>query len=287
MVKCLLRVVLLMLGCVSFAFAMEDIPTHNMHMQGDIDSTPIYEKNSKPTVQLQIYKILDNKGTKNVQIKLKNTSNGHLVTLADLIEAHTQKIHLLIIDDSLEDYSHVHPKALKTPGLYEFEWQQKKKNVSYYIWADIVPLSTGKEEYDEANLIISHVKKPVINTNTVMQASVQGYNFKLSFDNQLLKVGKPVMGKIFITDTNGNPVNNLESVLGSFGHIVGFSEDLKTVIHIHPMGKEPLSPDDRGGPELQFHLIPETSGFIKLFAQVKINGKEIFVPFGVNVSINN
>jgi len=239
---------------------------------------------AQPTIQLQVVNIKDSKSTKIVQIKLTNISDGKPTALADLKEAHTQKIHLLVIDDSLEDYCHLHPKALKTPGLYEFDWHPKQANVNYYIWADVVPLSTDAEEYDMANLLIINDKKSAINRNTSMQASIQGYNFKLSFDNKTLQVGKAAMGKIFVTDTRGNPVKNLEPVLGSFGHIVGFSDDLKTVIHIHPMGNEPANPAARGGPELQFHLVPETPGFIKIFAQVKINGKDIFVPFGVNVS---
>ena len=50
-----------------------------------------------------------------------------------------------------------------------------------------------------------------------------------------------------------------------------------------PMGKEPESDSERGGPQLEFHIEPESSGFIKLFAQIKINGKDIFAPFGLMV----
>ena len=60
-------------------------------------------------------------------------------------------------------------------------------------------------------------------------------------------------------------------------------DDFRTVTHVHPMGKEPTNAGDRGGPELMFHLEPSKPGFVKLFAQVKVGGKEIFVPFGVMV----
>ncbi len=50
------------------------------------------------------------------------------------------------------------------------------------------------------------------------------------------------------------------------------------------MGKEPIKTSERGGPELQFHVEPNKAGFIKLFAQVQINGKTLFVPFGVTVN---
>ena len=42
--------------------------------------------------------------------------NGMPVLLTDLIEAHTEKIHLLIIDPALKDYHHEHPRPTAVPG---------------------------------------------------------------------------------------------------------------------------------------------------------------------------
>ena len=92
------------------------------------------------------------------------------------------------------------------------------------------------------------------------------------------------MGTITVTDSTGKPVNSLEPVMGTYGHIVGFYDDLRTVVHIHPMGDEPKNETDHGGPELHFHLEPAKGGFVKLFAQVRIGGKDIYAPFGVQVA---
>jgi hypothetical protein len=80
---------------------------------------------------------------------------------------------------------------------------------------------------------------------------------------------------------DGKPFDKLEPVLGTFAHVVAFSDDYHSVLHIHPLGAEPKNDEDRGGPTMQFHLIPEKAGFAKLFAQVLIGGKQLFVPFGV------
>ena len=56
------------------------------------------------------------------------------------------------------------------------------------------------------------------------------------------------------------------------------------MLHVHPMGPEPTGEDQRGGPVLAFHLMPETPGFGKLFAQVRIGGRELFAPFGLTVA---
>ena len=73
----------------------------------------------------------------------------------------------------------------------------------------------------------------------------------------------------------------LEPVLGAFAHIVGFNEDFKTVLHAHPLGDAPKDENARGGPDLEFHIVFPSAGFYKIFVQLKIAGKDLFVPFGV------
>lgn len=124
-------------------------------------------------------------------------------------------------------------------------------------------------------------QKAAITKTTVMSSTVDGYSFTLALDGEP-KAGAAVMGNITVTK-NGKPFNQLEPVMGAFAHVVGFTEDYNSVLHIHPMGKEPTSDTERGGPKLEFHIEPKKAGFVKLFAQVRIGGKDIFAPFGVTV----
>lgn len=254
--------------------AMKNLSTHSSK-----------SKNSA-TMQLSIQKIIDKKDKKLVFIKLTEIKNNKPVRLSDLVEAHTQKIHLLIIDDAFRDYSHVHPIETATPGIYQFEWQPIFKNAAYRAWADLLPANTKTQEYVIADFSPQKkIKREEnhIDHRTSFVSTVNGYQFKLSFDKLPLQAGKPVMGKIDITDTEGNPIHTLEPIMGAYAHIVGFNDDFKTVTHIHPIGKEPQNVTERGGPELQFHIEPNKAGFIKMFAQVQINGKSLFAPFAITV----
>ena len=78
-------------------------------------------------------------------------------------------------------------------------------------------------------------------------------------------------------------MRNLEPVMGAFAHGVGFSSDLEAVLHVHPHGDEPRSKAERAGPEIAFHVSPDRAGFYRLYIQVRINGRDIFAPFGVHV----
>src|ERR1700733_11310452 len=83
---------------------------HETHPSPEhLGKAPHHQK-KEPSVRLDFQQIKAVKGKKIVQIKLTHLNTGRPVTLTDLKEVHTQKIHLLIIDDSLEDYSHVHPR---------------------------------------------------------------------------------------------------------------------------------------------------------------------------------
>lgn len=249
---------------------------HAMHEEKD-------HQKSEQTIKAMIHKIENKDDRKIVQIKLTRIKDDKPITLDDLREVHKAKVHLLIIDDSLDDYSHIHPKSLGEPGLYEFEWSPKKQG-NYRLWADLLPISTDTQEYAIADLTSDKEARPLINKKETSEATLDNYHFKLSFDSEKLIAGTPVMGKLNITDSNEAAVKDLEPVMGAFAHLVGFSEDMKTVVHIHPMGAEPTKETDRGGPELQFHIEPEKAGFVKLFAQVSIQGKALFVPFGIVVN---
>ncbi len=241
-----------------------------------------HTNSQKPSINMSIEKIFNERGKKTIIFKLTDAKTNKPITFNDLAEVHTQKIHLLIIDDSLSDYSHVHPMAADKPGVYSFSWQPKKDG-NYRIWADLVPLQTKKQEYLIANLYQSKSGLATIIPDKSLKTVIDDYHFKLSFEKSNLEKGKATMGKIEISNAQGTPVNFLEPLMGAYAHIVGFSEDFKNVVHIHPMGSEPKKENDRGGPELLFHIEPKKAGFIKLFAQVKINGKEYFAPFGVMV----
>lgn len=235
---------------------------------------------AKNTVKLALEPVtpLQAGKTSQVVLKLNAVANDKPISFDGLKEAHTKKLHLLVVDPSLTDYHHIHPVAAKNAGEFVFDFTPKK-NDSYRVWADVIPVATGKQEYVMADMGSAAKDKATINKATNMTSTVDGYTFTLALDNEP-KAGSAVMGNITVTK-NGKPFTQLEPVMGAFAHVVGFTEDYGSVLHIHPMGKEPTSDTERGGSKLEFHIEAEKAGFVKLFAQVRIDGKDVFAPFGV------
>jgi len=208
--------------------------------------------------------------------------NGDHISPSDLIETHTKKIHLLIVDSSLTDYHHEHPQPTRNPGEYSFSFTPAKPG-SYRAWADVRPSPLGLQEYAIADIPAKTAGEPLTDHTPNLRATVDGLNYELFLAPKTIQVGRPVVARLKITTKDGKGFNQLEPLMATFAHIVGFNQDYKTVMHMHPKGLPILDPAARGGPELEFQIYALRPGFVRLFAQVQIAGRSRFAPFGIQI----
>lgn len=213
-------------------------------------------------------------------LKLTDAS-GSPVSLDKLQEVHTKKVHWLIVDETLGDYHHVHPTAGQESGTYTASFTPEKAG-TYKVWMDVTPVDAA-QQYIPVEL---KGEKPCgaacVEQTVTSEGESGGLKASLTFEKPLT-AGAADMGKVTITDKDGKPVADLEPVMGAFAHVVAFYEDFATVAHVHPMGEEPKSETERGGPDLMFHLEPKEAGFLKIFVQVQRGGKSIFIPLGAEI----
>ena len=218
---------------------------------------------------------------------LKLTSVGvDPVKLSDLREVHTRKIHLLIVDESLTDYHHEHPIETGVPGEFRFSFTPRRNGL-YRAWTDVQPLLTGMQEYAAADIPSAGATPASVERTYPTVGEVEGLRYQLSLEGgataAVIKAGQPVDARVHVTTAGGKPFTGLEPLMGAFAHLVGFREDRKAVLHMHPIEARRLAPEDRGGPELSFRIFAESPGYYRLFLQVQIEGRPRFVPFGIEV----
>lgn len=206
-------------------------------------------------------------------------ADGHPVLPSDLREMHTQKFHLLVIDPSLSDYHHIHPTPTNVPGEYAFSFSPVVSG-AYRMWADLTPEATGKQVYvsTDMGVVPDH---SVIDKTETLSSDASGLHGELTLEHKL-HAHEATMVSVSITK-QGKPFRQLEPVMGAYAHAVGFSEDYHSILHVHPMGDEPTLEKNRGGPELTFHIEPKSAGFVRLFVQLRVNGQDVFLPFGLTV----
>jgi Heavy metal binding domain len=218
-----------------------------------------------------------------LRIRLFFVDNGQPVALSDLEETHTRKIHLLVSDISETDYHHEHPEPVGD-GEYAFSFIPQRPD-TYRIWADLLPARTHVQQYSVADIPSSTPRQAKMAENEPenRHAEIDGYKFDLSFEKELIHERDTIAGKLRVTQPDGQPCNKLGVVMGAFGHFVGFGDDFATVLHLHPVGPLITDPEARGGPELSFYFRSNKTGLFRLFAQVKIDGKDFFPRFVLQV----
>jgi hypothetical protein len=207
---------------------------------------------------------------------------GDPVTLDDLAEVHTRKIHLLIIDGSFTDYHHEHPVPSAQPGHYDFAFTPRKPG-TYLAWADVQPNFTGIQEYAMTVIPAATHDEPLKIRGDSLETTAEGLHYTIQFQ-QPVKAGEVAMGTLRVTQNDGSGFTRLEPIMGAFAHLVGFHENHITVLHIHPEVSQVPAPGDHGGPDLHFRLFAPIPGFFRLFVQVQRDGVQQFAGFALNVA---
>ncbi len=204
-------------------------------------------------------------------------ASGKTLTDADLSETYTKKLHLLIVDKSLNDYHHIHPEYNAEKGVFTASFIPNTQN-EYSVWSNFKLQENGQ------NIVSQNTIPSLRNYN--IAPSIQHTNIIETDDIKIeleatppLTSGKDSNLLCKIISKSGKPVK-LEEIMGAQAHLVGFTKDGDSMIHCHPLEEKISTKTDSQNAELKFHIAPEKEGFTKFFLQMKIKGKETIIPFG-------
>jgi hypothetical protein len=205
---------------------------------------------------------------------------GRPLRPADVEVIHDEPMHLFAIDGTLSDYQHLHP----VPGANDGEWVVgfTPRKAAYKLWLEVKP--KGEDDQFVPLQLGGVVPQPTaLGRDDVLTAAAAGMRFTLTLAMPP-HAGEGTLAILNVYSDDGLPVTSLEPIMGAYAHLAGFDRNLDTIMHAHPSGAEPDSPDDRGGPVLNFQLMPQVSGMHKLFLQVKHDGAVVTVPFVISVN---
>jgi hypothetical protein len=209
------------------------------------------------------------------------TASGKPIGPADLLVAHTRKLHLLIADPTLSDYQHIHPEPGRRDGEWKFQVTPNRSGV-YRVFADFTPAATQRGLYASADFTVPGSVPTVIQqVNTTWQQG--GFVFTLDLP-PVLHAGQTADLKFRIESQGAvkRPVP-LQPVMGAFAHLVAFDDARSGFAHLHPKEIDLSQPPDKLRPELNFKVTIPRSGRYVVWAQVNLDGNELFVPFWIEV----
>ena len=89
------------------------------------------------------------------------TFSGKPIAPEDLQVVQTKRIHLLVVDPSLDDYQHVHPEPGRRPGEWVFSFRPRFGG-NYRLFADFTPVATNRGLYAETEMSVDGPPNPVV-----------------------------------------------------------------------------------------------------------------------------
>ena len=234
-------------------------------------------------------------------------TEGRPVTADDLAAVHDHKLHVLIVDEALEDYQHMHPEV-GADGLYEVTFTPEHSR-TYRVWADYRLAEEDHHDHGDDShshdeddhhshgddhhgsgaaitvseaLIVGEDKGSDVPAADVLTATAGGLTYTLSTDGAVT-AGAAERLTVSVADANGAPFEALEPIMGAYAHLVGFNIGATEMAHAHPEGDHPHGANSRGGPDLTFDVNFAEAGPHRLFLQTVTGGEERTVVFTVNV----
>ncbi|MGB0334710.1 MAG: hypothetical protein ACPGGN_05095 [Opitutales bacterium] len=221
-----------------------------------------------------------------VALKLK-TAGGMPIAAHELATTHTEKIHLMVIDPSLEDYHHLHPEPEGLDGIYRFEFVPKKAG-TYRVFTEIVPVRSRRQAIALSELeVAGEVAKPVFERS--IRSCSDGVQFVLHGAPAALKTGRDYRLELEISDLETGAPAELEMVMGAKGHMVAFDERALGFAHMHPVDSVAdvrvagLPKGQEKDTDLAFLFNVPNPGWYRLFAQIQLEGESVFGRFNLRV----
>lgn len=223
-----------------------------------------------------------------VEVELRlETSGGMSIAPHELAVTHTEKMHVMVIDPSLEDYHHVHPEPDGLNGFYRFAFTPSRSG-SYRVFTEIVPVRSRRQAIALSQLDVAGPPLPVEFARS-SESVVDGVRFELAGAPDVLKTGRDYRLELEIFGVNGQPVE-LETVMGAKGHMVAFDAEGKGFAHMHPVDSVVSARTAGlagggldGGDDLAFLFNVPNPGWYRLFAQIQIDGEPVFGRFDLKV----
>jgi hypothetical protein len=211
------------------------------------------------------------------------TFSGKPIAPEDLLVVQTRRIHLLIVDPSLDDYQHVHPEPGRTPGEWTFRFAPRFGG-AYRVFADFTPVATNRGLYAEAEIAVSGARNPVAAGTQPLSWSValRGYRITLSPGDAPLRARTPATLRLAVMRPDGGPVR-LSPVMGAFAHLVAFDTARSGFAHIHPQEADVTRAPDPLRPVFTFRVAIPSAGRYVIWAQVNLDGEETYAPFWFDV----
>jgi hypothetical protein len=198
---------------------------------------------------------------------------------------HDKLMHLIIVGEDLSYFAHIHPTLAGTDGNFTINHMFPESG-TYKLWVDFKP----KGRNQTLITFIVNVKglpthkpvMPVYDGVYIKESSDRNYRINLKLPQEEIIAKRDTDIVFSITDASGDPIIDLEPLMGAGGHSVIISSDIQEFLHVHPTDE--VEPNWKGGPNISFRTSFPKPGLYKAWGQFQHKGKLIMADFVLEVA---
>ncbi|MBN38685.1 MAG: hypothetical protein CMI29_09510 [Opitutae bacterium] len=209
--------------------------------------------------------------------------DGSPLSADEVALSHTKKIHLLVVDESLTDYQHLHPEP---DSIFDGTWRcalTPKNSGNYFVFFDFIPTRSPRRVLMTTSFAVdgNRIAESPVEENLLFASGKRRFELKKGEPD---KDGGDLQLVFEASDESGETLA-LRPVMGAFAHMVAFDGDLNGFAHLHPLENAlPAGQADIHKGPLTFTFSPPKEGLYRLWAQVRFSGEsETFIPFDLRV----
>lgn len=253
---------------------------HNQHQQQNHHQEPLSNKYS---VNLHFDSIVPEAGRKTM-LNISVTEQSR-TPVREFEFVHDKLMHLIIVGEDLSYFAHIHPTLVGTEGNFNIHHTFPESGI-YKLWVDFKPKGGNQTLFtfiaDVKGLPTHNPEMPVYDGIYIKESSDSNYQITLKLPQEKLVAKKDMDITFNIYDAGGNPVMDLEPLMGAGGHSVIISSDIQEFLHVHPT--EEVEPNWKGGPHISFRTSFPKPGLYKVWGQFQRNGKIIMADFILKIT---
>lgn len=210
-------------------------------------------------------------------------ADGSPLTSKDVALSHTQKIHLLAVNESLDDYQHIHPVA---DGLFDGVWHFEitpKLAGRYSLFLDFIPAKSPRRVLISSSFNVSGEEDFTRVKKESLVYSFGDINFQL--EKQISQTKEGQIDLTLLAKSKSGDTVGFYPVMGAFAHLVAFDQNAVGFAHLHPLEDlRPVKLSEAYTGSLTFGFSAPKPGIYRLWAQVKTSlDEETFIPFDIRV----
>jgi heavy metal-binding protein len=188
---------------------------------------------------------------------------------------HEKPFHLFVVSEGLDFFLHEHPQ-LGRDRRFRFRTRFPKPGM-YRLLCDFYPKG-GSPQLLARTVLIPGTQgtslSPVPGSLSPDLSEKKSLNIAVELSTQ---PSIPIAGMKTLMFFRIKPADGLEKYLGSWSHLLAFSDDLVDGMHAHPFLAD-------GGPQVQFNMIFPRAHTYRIWAQFQRKGVVNTVVFDVPVS---